>query len=280
MATIFQKLPASGEQCLILEPKEGLYYPFSIGDWSELRLSMAISFTSVSDNNSFITEERTYSGLSPSSSMYIGLFSGVNGALPFQNQTSFIGFGNPTGLFVAMSKTPGGGGQPTVPGVVINSTQVGANPDNTFSPLMGGFSSVGQFFNYSSHGQGYWGTSNFTFSLSNGTLSNPPIFTVISGETNFSTIQTMRFSVVNKGSLGQSFNLGWNNNGPSSVFTDTSISNLKIRNAGISTSFTGLYYNSNLTSTGSPIDLPTNLLIYFPFVQNRARIHSILLEKY
>jgi hypothetical protein len=50
--------------------------------------------------------------------------------------------------------------------------------------------------------------------------------------------------------------------------------------ASSATVFTGLYYNSDLSSTGNSVSLPTNLLFYFPFIQNRARIHSLLLEKY
>ncbi len=284
MATIFEKLPASGEKCLILEPREALVYPFQLGDWTQLRMSAAISFTATNNNNSIIASETIASSNSPYGSMYWGLYSG-NGSLPFSEDSSFVGFGNRTGTSLILGNA-NDNNAPTYPAITINTI---GRPNLFFNrPLMSGFSSVGRsFLVFSGHGQdvaadGLGFTNSKYFALpSSGTATNTPPYLIISGEQNYCVIQSMLFNVVNKSQFGQSFDLCWANNGASGR-TNVSIDILKQCNSNLqfSSRFTGLYYNSNCSSTGSPIDLPTNILIYFPFLNNRTRIHSLLIEKY
>jgi len=281
MATVFEKFPISGN-CLILDPKEAYLCPLDFGDWNQIRVSAAYSFTSVG-NNGIITSETIAGSSSPNTSMFIGLYSG-DGRLPFQENTAFVGFGNGTGVDIFITNAEPGGGQTTYAAMTFTDIQ---RPSQTAArPLLSGFSLINSNAIKGGHGTALGSNDSRYFILGNGVLGGaalglPMNFLVSTGSSNFCVIETQIFTVVNKGLPGQSFNLCWSNNGASPK-TNTSIDILKSYNANIAeaNSFTGLYYNSNLTSTGSPVSLPDNLLIYFPFVANRARIHSVLVEKY
>ena len=280
MATIFEKLPASGEKCSILDVKEALIYPFDFGDWSEIRASVALSFTSPSSDNSPITAETGSSSTSPKTSMFIGLYSGA-GDLPFNSGTSFVGFGNRTGTDVRIVNRAFNAGYNICAAITMNTDyRVGEGTDAQH--LMSGFSSVGPIFNFTGYGTVAVGNPNTEtryFVVSSGNGSATPGFLVTTGDSRYAIVETMSFKVINKGQPGQSFQLGWSNYGVTPK-TDVSISALQTYNSQISTSFTGLYYNSNCTSTGSQVDLPNKFLLYFPFTTNRVRVHSLLLEKY
>lgn len=57
MATIFEKVPASGERCIILDPREGILYSFDFGDWRQIRMGAFVSMTNISENNGLTTAE-------------------------------------------------------------------------------------------------------------------------------------------------------------------------------------------------------------------------------
>jgi len=277
MATIFEKLPASGEKCLILEPREALIYPFDLGNWTQLRMSAAVSFTSTTDDNSFITSETVSSSNSPRGSMYWGLYSG-GGNLPFSNTSSFVGFGNKTGSSLVIGNA-NNNGLPTYAALTIDSIFRPATIEAHV--LMNGFSSVGNHFSKSGHGLGDVFNLGYFALPSTSPPSVTPSYLVISGEQNYCVIQSTLFNVINKGLPGQSFDLCWSNNG-ATPYTNVSIDVLKQCNANLnfSSRFTGVYYNSNCSSTGSPVDLPSNIILYFPFTSNRLRVHSILIERF
>lgn len=275
MATIFQKIPSSGENCLILENGEALIYPFNIGDWTEMRMSIGFSFTSPSNDNAAITAQSISSSTSPKNSMFIGLFSGNNNSLPFSNNTSFIGFGNRTGHSVSLTTTSTPGGFQCYAGLITNSTQ--APGSSTPVGSMHGFSSLNSLFNINNYSS--LRDSATYFAVTNGVQNT---FLNTTGSTNFAVIESMQFNINNKGQVGQNIDLRWNNNGATSPKTNMSIEQLSLYNQNTSSqsALTGLYYSSALSSTGTPLDIPNKLLVHFPFSQNRVRIHSILIEKY
>jgi hypothetical protein len=278
MSTIFEKIPVSGN-CLILEPKESLIIPFDFGDWSELRLSVALSFTGPNNDNDRMIGEITPGATSPLSSMFIGLYSG-DGSPPFSQDTRFVGFGNRTGVPISLFT-----GSPSYPGIGIGIATQSINSSAGGFPLISGFSCFDG--KYTESGAGATTVSitptgvNWFSLASGGSISNAN-FLATTGTIGFSKIISSKFAVESKNNTGQRFSLSFSHNGVSTVHTNTSIDVLKLANNNVSfaQSFGGLYYNSNLTPTGTAVTLPDKLLISFPFVSNRARIHSFLLEKY
>jgi hypothetical protein len=277
MATIFEKLPASGEKCLILEPKEALVYPFNFGEWSDISLSMAVSLTSATDNNAFPTGEASLASTSPLSSFLIGLYSGDNFNLPCSANTSFVGIGNPTGYPFYITQGTGSINNrysALHPNITTPNTDGSSSP----KPLLSGFSSV----NNDCIRTGFGGSSDLNdtrfFSLGTafaGGSTTPSPFINGTLDTGYAKIITINFVAKNKGQQGQSFEIGSSN----SSYTDVSIDKLNSLNLNLSNRFTGLYFNNTMNATGSPVSLPNKLLIYSPFRNSRLRIHSLLLTK-
>lgn len=55
--TIFEKIPASGFNCLVLEPRESFVARFDLGDWSKIRVGAFFSYTDTSLNGYFADED-------------------------------------------------------------------------------------------------------------------------------------------------------------------------------------------------------------------------------
>jgi hypothetical protein len=277
MARIFEKIPASGEKCLILDPREALVYPLAFGDWTEIRVSAAVSFTSISDDNGIMPSGYVSASTNAKNCFLFGLISGESGSLPFSNGTSYIGFGNPTGKFLSTTSTDF-----AYNAITINNN-FSPNP-SVASKLMDGFSSVNdRFFENPFLTTGI--LSRFDtrfFSLSTGNADADRFNSIMnfSLPTGYAKIIGARFELNNKGLSGQHFSIGFFNNGANSSFTTFPIERLKQSNQNIGKNITGLYYNSNLTPTGSPISVPDKFIIQSPFQNSRLRIHALLIEKY
>lgn len=90
MATIFQK--TATDNCLILGARESLTYPFSLGNWTEVRMGFYISVTSSSGDNTLYGGNETIPFASGPANIYVGLTSSEPG-FPRQNGKTYIGLG-------------------------------------------------------------------------------------------------------------------------------------------------------------------------------------------
>ena len=91
MPTFYQKTPASGQNCLILEPGEALIYPFDFGDWQELRLSVFTSMTTIDDDNKKGISESIDSQFIPRLIFWFGAKDNSE-ILPYTSGSIFAGF--------------------------------------------------------------------------------------------------------------------------------------------------------------------------------------------
>lgn len=101
MPIVYEKLPASGERCLVLNNNEALSYTFDFGDWKELRLSAFLSMTSTGLNDPLAKETI----LASSGRYYFG-FKTSGDAKPFESGTMFVGIAgnsfNVLGTFISV----------------------------------------------------------------------------------------------------------------------------------------------------------------------------------
>lgn len=114
MATIFQK--TATDNCVILNPRESLTYPFSLGQWTDLRMGMYVSLTSTTGDNTVFGGNETFNYNSGLSSVFVGLTSSGN-SLPGDNGKTYIGIGP----------------QPSSPTCAITSTRISTSDTQTNS---------------------------------------------------------------------------------------------------------------------------------------------------
>jgi len=252
MATIFEKLPASGDRCLILEPKEAYVQPFDLGDWTRVRFGFMGSYTSLGDSNAnAVNENSSFSVANSLNGFYCGIST--------QNATPFR-----TGVFLGRCPPP-------------NSTTV------ALADLFGYFI-VGHLVvntNNTSKGLSF---NNDVTRVETGIFQNDQGFIFpqsATGNDFIAMANGLEIEITNKNTDRQGFSvrafqpsLAINNN--------TSINYLKSFLANPPTSFssyTGMMTTGFATGTG-PLDIPNQIYINSPFEINRLRIHSILIEKY
>jgi len=92
MAIIYNKQTDSGDKkCLVLGTREGLVYPFDVGDWTELRIGMFLSF--VGDDGTFNTEvgNRSKQNFSLRDNWFLGLKGTADDKFPTEDGNYFIG---------------------------------------------------------------------------------------------------------------------------------------------------------------------------------------------
>ncbi len=249
MATIFEKLPASGEKCLVLEPKELLIYPFDFGSgWTHIRLGTFHSYTSIYGYNDGFIAEQSYTS-TPAGSFYYGFMYSPNDELPYSNNTIFMGVAGMTGLsqYVILN--------------VNSGPQMLANSNST--PL---WITQGQLTGYA--------PPAFSSTLLHGQTA-----LLASGDTVFAGGAQVIFEV-NTGAKTYrlSTNAGTSIINPTAN-TTTAILRSSMANYAISNTYTG-YYTTNFTSTGDLLPMPNKAVIYSPFVLSRLRIHNLVVEKY
>jgi len=251
MATIFLKSVASGEKCVILEPREALLYTFDFGDWRELRMGFFVSQTQNGNDN------QNYPGAfndsitdnSPQGQLFIG-FKDSSFRLPYNGETGVV--------FAGCTTIPG----------LLHSIQ--GNID---------------YFNFNGTAQlaVVSGVANNGIAYSGRTVYN--------GVTNANGPRTMITSAASAGlyakfnciTLRRGSNYsgtGWlsttQNSSPDELTTDYSVfSCRRLISTSLNTSFiqgqpmTG-YFPNELNSA----------FIYSPYFSSRSRIHSLVVERY
>lgn len=250
MATIFLKQPASGNSCLVLDTREVFYQQLNpvswLSDgWTDLRIGMFYSLTTQNGLNSLYTPENlAYS--TPDNGLLFGLTT-TGTYSPSQFTSHYIG--------LTSSPISGSGSSALLSGAIH-----GAN---------------GRF--YARVSSGYSGASS-------GSLS--PIYpatpAMATGTTGFASYLGMRIEVTGLGTSGQSVKIQLDN-GVSGVGTDdTSVELLRNRLGGFQAQSESnyIYYTTGFVNGGGPLPMPSGFIAYSPFLSNRLRIHTILIERF
>lgn len=254
MATIFQK--TISDECLILEQREAFYYPFYVGNYQEVRAGFYFSATSTSGDNTPYNFETADAG-SLVGSMFIGFAKsgqGANYVLP-----------GTTGLIFCGLKNQGG-----------NCSYLGPQGDIIWiSPTC---QSATPFFgciltNYLSSGFDSIQDDTVTgVNNTGGVIFLPQDPTLDTGYASYFGI-SLNFS-------GNQFQFSMSND--ANFVTDMEISGLRNRLEtfpNYQLAGTG-YFTSGFNNTNNIIDKPDSLFLYFPFYNNKIRIHALTVERY
>jgi len=256
MATIVEKFPFVGVtgQCLVLEPREKLVYPFNFGDYQDVRWAIAISYTTATGFNTPVTTDTyTPSANSAIQYPYYG-FSNFNtgafiptqsGGYDFYGVSTNFNSPNPVGL---TSATEYRWGNPGGDGSLIVANLTGGK--RIVSNLM-----ASSFENY------------FTVSA-----------TGITGAGAFARIVGQRFIVSGNNAFGlQAFS-------SSAAVSDISVTNLRDNLntlGGVRTSlYTGYMTTGGQNTTNDIMMKPNSIFIYNPMLNTRVRLHNIVVERY
>jgi hypothetical protein len=258
MATIYQKLAASGDNCLILEPKEALLYPFSF-DYTYIKMGMFVSYTTLEENNGYSATSETIASANLTTDYKNVFLCGFKDNSPLNPLRS--------GTFVGASVFKVGANN----FLLKQSANNCITNTNTASGLI---SQTGTYslFQYNSN----WTTND---SLSSNCFPLPTS-TLATGSGAYAAFWGLSLKIANKGTTGQSVSLGIAKNSYAAGFSD--ISNTAMRNL-MSDAFTEGSYSpltSGFVSGAGPLPLPNAVYVYSPFINNRLRIHSVLVEKY
>ncbi len=250
MALIYQKFGA--DQLLLLDSREALVYPFNVGNWSEIRCAVAVSFTDTSGNNN-IPPTTTIPTNSPKNAFHFGLKNSGQQFILGAN-CSFWGYstlGKAAGSNATCFVNNGGG-----------STAITVQDDAA----------------------GYYIFTNNTTCFASGQNGGVGFQTAQplssqTGTTNFAVINGLKFILNGNTYNGTFFSDNANNQAGTNVVDITGMRLAAAslgHNAGGGTGF----WTSNGTITGTALPAPNALFIYMPFFDIRMRIHALLIESY
>lgn len=244
MATIFIKNPASGDACLVLEPREQFKVNFDFkNDWQEIRFGAFISLTTAGNLNEAPITENVYAAGEPQSTtnhtfipqnIFSYGFKDAGGKLPLESGALFAGF--------------------MLPG--IQTTHV----DNSYSEpanIFGGTANtVGCFSGISVFGAASYPGALFRIAGPKGT-----------GLSEFASYNCISIRRTNGYSGIVYFNT------ISTEYTDVSIANLRrlMQTANVA--------GGQVGSGWFPPELNC-IFLYSPFSLNRVRLHAVAVEKY
>ncbi len=248
MATIFTKITgATPDQCLILSPREAIVYPFDVGLWSELRCSYYVSFCgTTSGNQVYAAEAFPPAGTNYKNGGHWGLKDSGN-FFPTQTGSIFCGItpvnaaGNSNLLDTNLVLQNLGNITPTF---ITNGTLVTGN----LSPF-----------------------SNCNITLQS--IANSV------GTTNYAGFMSQKFVLGLTPSGKRTISFSQASNSTDSAPYSVAALRARTQVASYTVGVTG-YLTSNFTPTGTNLDVPNSVFIYVPFLNNRLRIHNILVEKY
>lgn len=253
MAIVVEKPPFVGTtgQCLILNPRERLIYPFSFGNYSEIRCAIAWSLTAATGNNSTLNASDVYAQTAPPNSIYFGFCNFQTGSL--------------------------------LPGQSGGYDYVGTIPGG---PNTAGINAGGGNLNWQGGGSSATNCRIGVTDITGGRFTGAPnelniaasvSQTNIAGATSFA------------GLLGWKFTLsGSNAYSLQGLTTDTSFtsnvstSNLRtfIASPSTTTSVVTGFFTSGGTAAGNRLMVPNAFFVYMPMLNQRLRIHNLVVERY
>ena len=251
MAAIYQKV--TGEKCVILGQREALIYPFSIPDWTCIRVGYAISFTSTANPNGTVTNETLYFN-DPKNGAYVGI-KDTGLFIPFQTGCNFIGFSPHTAIDQAQTTNAWNDGSQYG---YARSSNVGQN-----------YPVVMQDRNV-----GYAG-SDIRESMKG---TNP---TNMVGSTSYGRICGFEVSITGRNTIGQRASVracaASDANG-TLAFAANDIRVFLTNFLNPSQAATA-YFTTGLSITGGPLPIPEAFFFYTPFFNNTVRIHNVYVER-
>ena len=264
MAYIYSKPNTYGnidDNTLVLGVREALIYPFSLGDWSEIRVSYWLSMTNSADLNGLYVAEST---LGARTNYKQGGWWGLKDSgtdFPSQGQSVFMGIGNGNGPSYADGSTladgsllvqNAGGGNATLFSSGTLSTPDGYNSPTIYLPSTSESISTGNYASF--YSQRYRLTKN-------GPGSRTGVYMYWASDESTYNTPPQDYSIANL--RVKALNTAWRGQ-------DTSPA---------SSLWTG-YWTSDFTVNGSTnIAFPNSIFIYLPYFNNRLRIHALLVEK-
>jgi len=262
MATIFERVPASGEKCLILDSKESLTYPFDFGDWEEIVVCAALSLTDEFSSNGVAQEERLNNVklTDYSSSMYFGIKSN-NQFYPDPQKCSYIGIG------------PYQSYQPDAIKVEQDNNYWKIKYSDGFSPLVVPSGAIN--------------SQPLTYAFLDMVL--PSTFNQTGSNTNFCNLCGLKIRIKNKGTSNQSYSVAMYRNTSQQNSFYPSLENMRSISKNLINQLEGIeftptpdtgFFTTTFNNSGIPAPIPDAFYLYNPFILNRLRVHGILIEKY
>ncbi len=249
MATIFQKTTTG--QCLVLDTRESLTYPFNLGDWSEIRVGVELSMVTINSGNGFNTPyyTETASSNSYNNSFFMG-FRDTGSIFPNTVSGTYIGF-------VPMNNFP--------INVITNNQRI-ERTTNSNTPM--GYISGG--------------TTYITTLDNNSRCVYVGSQSAVTGSSLYAAQHGFRVQIQNKGTTGQRMLLDTFNN--TTTYVTPNASGLRSFMSAMTNTTSGIY--CYLTAggpsggQGAALDFPNAFFIYNPFLGNLIRIHTLEIEKY
>ncbi len=259
MATIITKTTSGS--ALVLNSKEALLYPFNLGNWTQIRFGMFVGATSSNDTNSQYSNEQLNCN-APQNGFYFGLVTNIdpNNLLPYGDTQNFIGVGAPTGVAGSVGT------------IAINDNRINSQAGNG---NLSAFVTVSGKFQV------------FQDGLNAGSSANVhkiylPDKVNITGAVGFAGFYGVKITINNAGSTFQTFDIATSDNSEAQ-YTDISIDNLRnqLSNFNSPNTTTGFRWNSQMSITGgTPLPLPSGLLLFCPLSQNRIKTFCLDIDKY
>ncbi len=240
MAVIYTKTVSGGTaNCVIANPRQAVIYPFDVGDWTKIKIGMALSFTqAVNPNADLENQTKNITASNARDRIYYGV-KPYSLNFPEENNEPFVGY-----------------------------RTYGSNSFITFPPMFldhrnehGTIGYVGMHHpNGSVEGKAYDPGLNQAYGL-----SPSASFDELSG---YGAIIVMQLQILNKGQNNQKIHVRESRTG----FTTTSQATIKSLMSTMNLSVQGTF---NYNQSGTPYDLPNSFFIYLPFTDLRLRVFSL-----
>lgn len=248
MATIFQK--TATDNCIVLDSRESLTYPFSLGNWSEIRLGIEMSIVAITGGYNTVGTDETVGGTSQTNSFYFG-FKNTGTLFPDTISGFFVGV-IPNGVGANYTAAPGG---------LNGRLSQASTADLNWGIQSGSTSRVGPLLDTSS--RHIWAGGD---SVANSTL--------------YCSRQGLRVILISGNTTNQFLQLDTFNN--STTDYTPNITGLRSFMDLMANSSSGTYQflTNGFVGGGAPLPFPNAFFIYNPFISNQIRIHTLVVERY
>lgn len=245
MSVLFQKTLV--DVCQVLDSREGLTYPFDLGNWSEIRVGVELSYIAITGAgyNTVPGFDEAQGGTSLTNSFLMG-FRNTNTTFPDTTNGFHIGFiGNNLSVSALISegrirRTPAA----HLPiGIILGPTTVAVDLDSSSRTV------------YTA------GTS-------------------ASAATVYAAQHGFRVRLTGQGTTGQFLTLDTFNN--TTAYVTPSVTGLRAFMGVAANSVSGAYYplTSGFVSNGGPLTFPNAFFLYSPFLSGSLRVHTLIVDRY
>lgn len=245
MSTIFQK--TATDICQVLDSREGLTYPFDLGNWSEIRVGVELSYiaTTGAGYNTPPVSDETQGGTTLTNAFLMG-FRNTGTLFPDTVNGLHIGFvpANPETMSVSEGRIRQASFSRLPIGIVLGAVSAISNTlDSTSRTVYIGGSSA-------------------------------------SAATQYAAQHGFRVRLTGQGSSGQFMQLDTFNN--TTNYVTPSVTGLRQFLSTAAASVSGAYYplTSGFVYPAGPLTFPNAFFLYAPFLSGSIRIHTIVADRY